>query len=284
MLLRADFASDRQELLRDIAAESDRLYRLVEDLLVLTRIERETLELADQPMLIGPIVDRVVTAERAREPGARLVTRVVEGLPMVRGEDTYVEQIIRNLVGNAIKYGPRGGIVEVVAEPTPSGVAVRVLDEGPGIADDEAESRVRPPLSLAGHRGTGRRVRDRAVREPAPRPGDGRVDLRAATDRGRIRVPPGARGVRGAHRLLAGPARGQVLVRLVDQGAAHLGWIVASGPLARPPGRDGATGGPCGALPAAVVARLVHSANRLSLKRHSSRCACNQLLIWLHAQ
>ena len=138
MLLRAD-AADRRELLTDIAAESDRLYRLVEDLLVLTRIERETLEIADQPMLIGPIVDRVVTAERAREPDARVATRVPDGLPMVRGEDTYVEQIIRNLVGNAIKYGPRGGTVEVVAEPIPGGVAVCVLDEGPGIADLESD-------------------------------------------------------------------------------------------------------------------------------------------------
>jgi PAS domain S-box-containing protein len=159
MLLRTDLASDRQDLLTDIAAEADRLYRLVEDLLVLTRIERETLEIADQPMLIGPIVDRVVAAERAREPHARLTTRVAEGLPMVRGEDTYVEQIIRNLVGNAIKYGPRGGLVEVVADPSPGGVVVRVLDEGPGIANDESdrvfELLYRSPATAAQAAGSG---------------------------------------------------------------------------------------------------------------------------------
>jgi two-component system phosphate regulon sensor histidine kinase PhoR len=159
MLLRTDLASARQDLLADIAAESDRLYRLVEDLLVLTRIERETLELADQPMLIGPMVERVVAAERAREPHARLVSRVSDGLPMVRGEDTYVEQIIRNLVGNAIKYGPPGGTVEVVAEPASDGVAVRVLDEGPGIEDDEAdrvfELLYRSPATAAQAAGSG---------------------------------------------------------------------------------------------------------------------------------
>jgi PAS domain S-box-containing protein len=159
MLLRTDLASARADLLADIAAESDRLYRLVEDLLVLTRIERETLELADQPVLIGPIVDRVATAERAREPRARLVTRVAEALPMVRGEDTYVEQIIRNLVGNAIKYGPEGGTVEVLAEPSPDGVAVRVLDEGPGISEHETdrvfELLYRSPVTAAQAAGSG---------------------------------------------------------------------------------------------------------------------------------
>ena len=208
MLLRADFASDREELLSDIAAESDRLYRLVEDLLVLTRIERETLELADQPMLIGPIVDRVVTAERAREPGARLVTRVPEGLPMVRGEDTYVEQIIRNLVGNAIKYGPRGGMVEVVAEPTQTGVAVRVLDEGPGIADDEAD-RVfdllyRSPATAAQAAGSG--IGLFVSRRLAQAMG-GSISARRRPD-GRRRVPPGAGRVPRADRpLIPRPAR-----------------------------------------------------------------------------
>jgi signal transduction histidine kinase len=57
---------------------------------------------------------------------------------MARGEETYVEQIIRNLVGNAIKYGPRDGTVIVRAAAEDGAIVVRVLDEGPGIAPGEA--------------------------------------------------------------------------------------------------------------------------------------------------
>ena len=139
MLQRDQAPGTRAELLADIEAESDRLYRLVEDLLVLTRIERENLELADQPVLVGPIVRRVIAAERGRNPKVNLTLDVSPTMPMARGEDTYVEQVIRNLVGNAIKYGPPGGRVEVIAEPGDHGVRVRVIDDGPGIAVQDGE-------------------------------------------------------------------------------------------------------------------------------------------------
>ena len=159
MLLRADLQVAPAVLLRDIEAEADRLYRLVEDLLVLTRIEHETLHLADQPMLIGPIVERVMAAERAREPEAMLRVRLAENLPMVRGEDTYVEQIVRNLVSNALKYGPPSGPVDVIVEAGGKGVIVRVLDEGAGIAEAEAdrvfELLYRSPATAAQAAGSG---------------------------------------------------------------------------------------------------------------------------------
>ncbi len=159
MLQRDQPPATRKELLTDIEAESDRLYRLVEDLLVLTRIERENLELADQPVLVGPIVRRVIAAERGRNPNANLTLRVATSLPMARGEDTYVEQVIRNLVGNAIKYGPPGGVVEVIAEAGDQGVRVRVLDDGPGIAvqdgDRVFELLYRSPATAAQAAGSG---------------------------------------------------------------------------------------------------------------------------------
>jgi PAS domain S-box-containing protein len=159
MLQRDQAPGTRAELLADIEAESDRLYRLVEDLLVLTRIERENLEIADQPVLVGPIVRRVIAAERSRNPKANVSLRVEPALPMARGEDTYVEQVIRNLVGNAIKYGPPSGLVEVIAEPGERGVRVRVLDDGPGIAvqdgDRVFELLYRSPATAAQAAGSG---------------------------------------------------------------------------------------------------------------------------------
>ena len=60
-------------------------------------------------------------------------------LDPVIGEDIYVEQIIRNLVGNAAKYSPQGTKVRIVAEQVEEEVTVRVLDRGPGIRGEDEE-------------------------------------------------------------------------------------------------------------------------------------------------
>jgi signal transduction histidine kinase len=126
------------ELFGDIAAESDRLYRLVEDLLVLTRSERGDLDRRDEPILLGQVIARLAPEFAARAGEPIDVSGTVR-LPMGEGDETYVEQILRNLVGNAIKFSPPGSRVAIVAEATDHEVLVRVLDRGPGVAAQEAE-------------------------------------------------------------------------------------------------------------------------------------------------
>lgn len=129
----------QRELAADVAAESERLQRLVEDLLVLTRIERGAdLRRAD-PVLIGHIVRHVVDQERARWPGIRFRLHVATTLPPASGDEGYVEQIVRNLLSNAAKYGPADGTVSIRVARDPEGVAVRVADQGPGILEGERE-------------------------------------------------------------------------------------------------------------------------------------------------
>jgi len=127
----------RRELIADLESETDRLYRLVEDLLVLSRSERGTVERADNPVVVQRVVERVVRSEQDRWPG---VTFVAETRPATtaRGDDTYVEQVMRNLLSNAAKYGGTGSTVRVVVDETAEGVRTRVLDEGAGL--DPAET------------------------------------------------------------------------------------------------------------------------------------------------
>lgn len=129
----------RDDILGDVVEEADRLYRLAEDLLVLTRVERGTLEMSDEPVHLGRLVERVVASERTRWPAVRFETRIPPDLPSVPGEDTYVEQVLRNLLGNAAKYGGSGSTVTVTAEAGDADVSLSVLDEGPGIEEGEAE-------------------------------------------------------------------------------------------------------------------------------------------------
>jgi K+-sensing histidine kinase KdpD len=129
----------REEVLQDIQHESERLYRLVEDLLVITRVERGRVEPAGEPLLLQRLLPRQAATEQAVTPDLHVEIDVPEDLPTVRGEETYVEQVVRNFLSNARKYSPRGGTVRLVAEATDDEVRVRVLDEGPGFPAEEAE-------------------------------------------------------------------------------------------------------------------------------------------------
>jgi K+-sensing histidine kinase KdpD len=127
------------DLAADIEAEADRLFRIVEDLLVLSRLERRNLLIAQEPVHVAHLVERVVASEARRWPSHRFVTPERIRVHVVRGEETYIEQVLRNLLANAAKYSPTGSTVEVALEDHPDGVAVRVLDDGPGIARAEVE-------------------------------------------------------------------------------------------------------------------------------------------------
>jgi signal transduction histidine kinase len=128
----------RERAIEDIEAEADRLQRLVEDLLVLSRAERGSVEVAGEPIGIGRLLRRIVEAERVRL--ARGVELEVEGeLALVLGEETYIEQVLRNLLANAVKYSEAPATVRVVAAMGDDVVTIRVLDEGIGIDPADAD-------------------------------------------------------------------------------------------------------------------------------------------------
>ncbi len=129
----------RQEVYRDIAAESERLYRLVEDLLVLARFDGVAPgSIGDEPVLLQRILPDVIDLERIRFPDTRFDVDLPAGLPTVRAERTYVAQIARNLLTNAARYSPPGSTVRLELAAAADLVEIRVLDEGPGFPADEA--------------------------------------------------------------------------------------------------------------------------------------------------
>lgn len=127
----------RREVYRDIEAEAERLYRLVEDLLVLARFGEAPVRLGDEPVLLQRLLPGVIASEQARSPRTRFRAEIPPGLPTVRAEPTYVEQVARNLLANAAKYGPPEGTVSLRLEAAPGEVVCRVADEGPGFPTEE---------------------------------------------------------------------------------------------------------------------------------------------------
>jgi PAS domain S-box-containing protein len=130
---RTDDLVSRAGLLEDVRAESERLHRLVEDLLVLSRAERGRLVIETEPLQPRRLLELVVGHESPNLPTIRISSRIEPDLPVVSGDPTYVEQIVRNLLGNAAKYTPEGTAVVLDARRNGPAVEIRVTDSGPGI-------------------------------------------------------------------------------------------------------------------------------------------------------
>ena len=131
--------ADLQSGLEDIETEADRLRRLTEDLLVLSRAEGGRLEVADDPLIVGHVVRAAVQGERERSDGHVFELSIDPGLPLVLGDSTYVEQVLRNFLSNAVKYSPAGSTVRTAARDRDGGVHVTVTDEGAGLGDESPD-------------------------------------------------------------------------------------------------------------------------------------------------
>jgi signal transduction histidine kinase len=128
-------ASTRDDLVEGIAAEAARLHEMVEDLLVLARVERGIDLAAGEPVLLTHLVRGLVAAEQRNHPEIAYTLDVPRELPLVAGDDGYIDQILRNLLSNAAKYG-RGAIAVTVGD-RPEGVVLEVADDGPGVPPED---------------------------------------------------------------------------------------------------------------------------------------------------
>jgi PAS domain S-box-containing protein len=140
-LRRHDFALDeagRNRFVSLIVDEAERLNRIVNEILLANQLDAGRLDLVDEPFDPGDLVQRVV--ESAREhgpPGIRFETIVAESAAPVAADRDRARQVLVNLVENAIKYSPDGGLVQVGVQPAEGSVCFYVRDEGLGIPADE---------------------------------------------------------------------------------------------------------------------------------------------------
>jgi signal transduction histidine kinase len=123
----------RGEAIADIEAESERLYRLVEDLLVLSRAESGRVAIEGEPINLARLVGHIVDAEAQRQPDRTFLVSAPTALPLIEAEPTYVEQVVRNLLTNAAKYSQAPSTIEIVVAVEEDDVVVRVLDRGIGV-------------------------------------------------------------------------------------------------------------------------------------------------------
>jgi PAS domain S-box-containing protein len=142
-LLRHDFALDevgRERFVSLIADESERLGRIVNEILLANQLDAGRLDIEFEPFDPQELVERVVEATRTyAPPSVTLKVDAPEGLPRVSADLDKVRQVLVNLVENAIKYSPDGGGVEVGARARGDFIRFHVKDEGLGVAPEEQE-------------------------------------------------------------------------------------------------------------------------------------------------
>jgi len=129
----------QMEFYRIIDTECDRLVRLINDLLNLSRIESgRALDLVLAEVDLRELIGRVVDSQRAYTDRHRFEVIVPADLPKLVADRDKIDQMLTNLLSNAVKYSPDGGRVVVSARDIgDSKVSVSVSDEGIGIPEDQ---------------------------------------------------------------------------------------------------------------------------------------------------
>ena len=144
-LLRHDFALDeagRERFVSLIAEESERLGRIVNEILLANQLDSGRVDLGSEPFDPVELVERAVEAARAHAPPEISIEPVApESVPFVAADRDKVRQVIVNLIENAMKYSPDGGKIEVGLQsgqsPEEETVIFYVKDEGIGIPSNE---------------------------------------------------------------------------------------------------------------------------------------------------
>jgi signal transduction histidine kinase len=128
------------ELLGVIAAEAERLARTIDDVLWASRIESNAVHVSIESCDPAQLLEGVVAAARAHlPPNLELEVELSEPLPRVAADPDKARQVLANLVDNAVKYSPDGGVIRVTAEPSGRWVRFAVHDEGLGIPPAERD-------------------------------------------------------------------------------------------------------------------------------------------------
>jgi signal transduction histidine kinase len=110
---------------------------MLENLLALARAELDR-EVILEPVLLQRLIPRLVSTLEAGT-GRSIHLETAADLPAVSAEPGYIEHIVRNLVGNAMKYSPPDAAIDVCLAPHNEGASIQVLDRGFGIAPEETQ-------------------------------------------------------------------------------------------------------------------------------------------------
>ena len=124
-----------------IISETDRMTHIVQDLLTLSRLDAGNTEMRFAPFSFRESVENVCRANamEARRHSHTLTCTLAEDMPEISGDRQRLEQVVTNILGNAIKYTPDGGHIAVTGGGSGRSVWVEVTDDGIGIPEKDRD-------------------------------------------------------------------------------------------------------------------------------------------------
>ena len=139
--LRREDANWDREIVKDslavIEEEADRLTGLIENLLDASRLQAGGLSISLSDVALNVVSDRIAKRFQTQSSTHKILVDFPENFPIVSADETRLEQVLSNLVSNAIKYSPQGGEIRISGQVRPSQVIVCVSDQGPGVAPED---------------------------------------------------------------------------------------------------------------------------------------------------
>jgi len=136
-----DLTARQRTLVNAAGEESERLFRIIDDLLNISRIESGRAQFDMRPSSPRGIIDSVIEPIRDafEQKGLRLEVDCPTELPEVQADATFIAHALGNLLANALKFTPTGGSVTIGAKTEDHGVTFFVRDTGPGIPPQFAD-------------------------------------------------------------------------------------------------------------------------------------------------
>ncbi len=131
--LRTSSAEERKESLQDIVNDVDYMDRLVEDLLLLSRLDAHRLTLVDDPIAISELLGETARQVEKLAVAREVRVSVEEASGTVRGDRVRLRQVLLILLDNALRFTPSGGTVRLASHVSGRQVAITVMDSGSGI-------------------------------------------------------------------------------------------------------------------------------------------------------
>lgn len=130
------------ETVETMHANGRRLYKLISNLLDLSKLESMSFKIQRAPIDLSDVAADLVTASRgmAERKDIDLCLEGFDEFPSVNADATAVEKILMNLIGNSLKFTPAGGTIRVIGEAAGDGVWIRVKDSGIGIPKDKLDT------------------------------------------------------------------------------------------------------------------------------------------------
>lgn len=193
-------AGEDEHLLETIRRNAYRLLRLIDDLLDLSRIDAGRLRLNVAPIDLPKLAEHMVEAFRpaAESRGIALSLEAPERIEDLHGDEHRLEMVLTNLIGNALKFTPDGGRIEIVVESAGTIARMSVRDTGPGISAEDQK-----------------RIFDRFYRVDAPERQQGGAGIGLSLARQLVELHGGALTV------MSEPGQGSTFSAMLPRGRDH---------------------------------------------------------------